>query len=95
MIFQKQKVSNYFDEEQEEQEEKSQPLKLKYIRTIDFTGQQFNEWTIVSMVDQYHNIYKVFCSCGKEFVRNVYPIVKCQIYRCRFCQKRKGFFRNL
>ncbi len=89
-------ANRYFDDEDEQEEpELIVALKARQMNKIDFSGRQFNEWTIMSVVDQKENVYKTVCSCGREFKRDVYPIVNYLINQCRFCSKKKSFFNVL
>lgn len=91
------KVNKYFDDQEEESElsEAVIGVKLRSMNKIDYSGKRFNEWLIVEIVDQRSNIYKVVCSCGKEFIRDVYAIVNYQVNQCRFCYKKKAYFNLL
>lgn len=91
------KVNKYFDDEEEESElsEAVIRVKLRSMNKIDYSGKRFNEWLIIEIVDQRANIYKVVCSCGKEFIRDVYAIVNYQVNQCRFCYKKKAYFNLL
>lgn len=91
------KVNKYFDDEEEESElsEVVTRVKLRSMNKIDYSGKRFNEWLIIENVDQRSNIYKVVCSCGKEFIRDVYAIVNYQVNQCRFCYKKKAYFNLL
>ena len=91
------KVNKYFDDQEEESElsEAVIRVKLRSMNKIDYSGKRFNEWLIIKVVDHRANIYKVVCSCGKEFVRDVYAIVNYQVNQCRFCYKKKAYFNLL
>lgn len=91
-------VKKYFDDDEEEKEGSNEAIvhvKLRSMNKVNYSGRRFNEWLIISVVDQRSNIYKIVCSCGKEFVRDVYPIVNYQINQCRFCYKKKAYFNLL
>lgn len=91
-------VNKYFDNDEEEQEEKLETIvriKLRSMNKIDFSGRKFNEWFIIAVIDQRANVYQVVCSCGREFTRDVYPIVNYLINQCRFCYKKKSYFNAL
>jgi len=91
-------VKQYFDDEQDEEESSNEAvirIKPRTMNKDDYSGKRFNEWSIVSVVDQKANIYKVVCSCGKEFIRDVYLIINLQNKQCRFCYKKKAYFNLL
>lgn len=91
-------VKQYFDDDEEQKEESGQlrvHVKLRSMNKQDYSGRRFNEWSIVAVIDQRSNIYKVVCSCGKEFIRDVYAIVNYQVNQCRFCYKKKAYFNLL
>lgn len=88
-------VNKYFDDDEEESEDSDQVrvhVKLRSMNRKDYSGQRFNEWLVITVIDQRSNVYKVVCSCGKEFVRDVYAIVNYQVNQCRFCYKKKASF---
>lgn len=90
-------MKNYFDDDdgKEEEHQAIVHVKLRCMNKKDYSGQQFNEWSIIAVIDQRSNVYKVVCSCGKEFVRDVYAIVNYQVNQCRFCYKKKAYFNLL
>lgn len=91
-------AEKYFESDEEENRESSEvvvSVKLRNMNKHDYSGKRFNEWYIVAVIDQRSNIYKVVCSCGKEFTRDVYNIVNYQVNQCRFCYKKKASFNLL
>ena len=85
-------VKNYFDDDEKDDDQPTKCVRLKNLNESDYSGKRFNGWLIISAVDKEKNIYKVVCSCGKEFVRNIYHIVSYKVNQCKFCYRKKTFF---
>lgn len=58
----------------------------------DYSGQQFNNWTVLEKIGEIGYIYKVRCNCGKEFERNITALINERSKQCYICTKKCTWF---